>query len=229
MSFAPRPPELTVYVIGSPSEGQKYQYQFVSAADCLPKDEYTIWLVEKTGYEIYGVTIDYITQLAPPGGLGWITPTEPLVGWLNSFKDGLIKNLAVFSHGVRGMIALRYGWDQDLSPDYGLTVDQVKQIDRKKFAPNPTIRFDSCNSGVAFAGAFGGESIARAMADHLQTAVGGWTGRTSYADVNSGKKCAVRGSGQTKNPFSTETWKELESRYWGGGSPKFRLFQPAAK
>lgn len=45
MSVAPpaqEVPGVTIYVIGSPSKGQKYQYQFVSAADCLTKDASTI-------------------------------------------------------------------------------------------------------------------------------------------------------------------------------------------
>lgn len=183
--------------------------------------------MEKTGYEIYGVTLDYITDKAPAGGYGWITPKENLVGWLNRFKDGSIKKLVVFSHGLRGLIALRYGWEDATAPNYGMSVEDVAKIDAKKFAANPVIQFDSCNSGVADAS--GGLSVAQALADHLRTAVGGWTGRTSYADVNSGAACKVRGSGQTKNPFAGETWKEVWSRYKAGGTPEYKLFQPASK
>lgn len=222
---APAAPGLTIYVIGSPSKDQKYQFQFVDAADCKPKDASTIWLIEKTGYEIYGAPLDYITKLAPAGGYGWITPKAPLVGWLNSFKDGTIQRLVVFSHGLRGLIALRYGWEDVKLSDYGLTVGEVASIDPKKFAVNPIIEFDSCNSGVSDSS--GGVSVAQALANRLRVAVGGWTGRTSYADVNSHAACVVRGSGQTHNPFSSETYKEFWSRHKAGGAPEFKLFQPS--
>jgi len=219
----PPPPEVTVIVIGSPSKDQKFQYQFVDAAKCRSRDANTIWLVEKTGYEIYGVTLDYITRLAPQGGYGWITPKEPLVGWLNHFKDGVIKNLVVFSHGLRGLISLRYGWEDAGAANYGLRVDEVEKIDPKKFAASPTVELDSCNSGVPEAS--GGQSVASALAGHLHVSVGAWTGRTSYADINAGG-CTVRGSGQTHNPFSKETWSELWSRHKAGGAPEFKVFPP---
>jgi hypothetical protein len=224
---APPEPGLTVCVIGSPSKDQTYQFQFVNAAGCRPRDAPTVWLVEKSGYEIYGVSLRYITQLAPPGGYGWITPRAGLVGWLNSFKDGTIENLAVFSHGLRAMIALRYGWADAGAPDYGLTVEEVAGIDPRKFIANPNIELDSCNSGVPESGE--GQSVAQALANHLRKPVGGWTGRTSYADVNSGAGCAVRGSGQTHNPLSAETWKELWSRHKAGGAPEYQLFRPNSR
>jgi hypothetical protein len=211
-------------VIGSPSKDQKYQYQFVSAAKCRPNDASTIWLVEKSGYEIYGVSLSYISKeavLAHAGGYGWITPKEPLVGWLNSFKDGSIKRLVVFSHGLRGLIALRYGWEGVKAPNYGLSVEEVARIDQKKFAANPIIEFDSCNSGVPESS--GGLSVAQALANRLHAAVGGWTGRTSYADVNSGASCAVRGS---RLSFSSDILSELWSRSKAGGPPEYKLFQP---
>ncbi len=215
---------LTIMVIGSPSKDQKYQYQFVDAAKCRFNDANTIWLAEKTGYEIYGVSLSYITMLAPAGGYGWITPKAPLTGWLNSMPDGSIKNLIVFSHGLRGLVSLRYGWESVNLSNYGLNVADVSAIDPKKFAPSPTIEFDSCNSGVPEES--GGKSVAQALADRLNTAVGGWTGRTSYAGVNHGT-CAVQGSGQTLNPFSKETWSELWSRHKAGEDPTYRLFSPS--
>jgi hypothetical protein len=83
------------------------------------------------------------------------------------------------------------------------------------------------NSGVPESR--GGLSVAQTLANRLRTAVGGWTGRTSYADINRGAGCAVRGSGQTHNPFSAETWKELWSRHKAGAAPEYRLFQPDSK
>src|SRR5262249_8888490 len=157
------------------------------------------------GYDIYGVSSSYITMLAPPGGYGWITPQAPLVGWLNRMTDGSIKNLIVFSHGLRGLIALRYGWGSVKLDNYSVSVGEVSTIDPKKFAPVPTIEFDSCNSGVPEES--GGKSVAQALADRLNTPVGGWTGRTSYADVNRGG-CSVQPSNQSHNPFSADAWKE---------------------
>ena len=218
-------PTVNLIVIGSPSKEQKYQYQFVDAAKCRSGDPNTIWLVERTGYEIYGVSLSYITMLAPPGGYGWITPQAPLVGWLNSMKDGSIQNLIVFSHGLRGLIALRYGWEDAGAENYGLKVGEVSLIDPKKFAPIPIIEFDSCNSGVPEEK--GGKGVAQALADRLNTPVGGWTGRTSYADVNRGG-CTVQPSGQTHNPFSKETWAEIWSRHKAGGDPQYKVFQPSA-
>jgi hypothetical protein len=226
-SSPPEAPGLTIYVIGSPSKDQKYQYQFVSAAECRPNDPSTIWLIEKSGYEIYGVSLSYISKaaaLAHAGGYGWITPKEPLVGWLNHFNDGSIKKLVVFSHGLRGLIALRYGWEDVNAPNYGLSVDDVASIDPKKFAAIPIIEFDSCNSGVPESS--GGLSVAQALASRLGVMVGGWTGRTSYADINSGASCVVRGSRQSHNPFAAETWKELWSRHKAGGEPEYKLFLP---
>ena len=62
--------------------------------------------------------------------------------------DGSIIELTIFSHGLRGLVALRHGWDSVGWADYGLDLSDVSAIDPKKFAPNPTIEFDSCNSGV---------------------------------------------------------------------------------
>jgi hypothetical protein len=218
-------PELTLYVIGSPSPGQKYQFQFVSAAQCRKGDQSTLWLVEKTGYEIYGVSLDYIKQAAP-GSLGWITPKETLVGWLDKLNEGVIKKMVIFSHGLRGMVALRYGWDQKISPNYGLTIADIAKIDPKKFVPDPSIEFDSCNSGI---GEGGDPSVAQALANRIHSAVGGWTGRTSYADINSGATCEVRGSAQSKNFLSAEFWKERDSRSHAGGAPEYKVFQPSSK
>jgi hypothetical protein len=217
-------PALALIVIGSPSKEQKYQYHFVDAAACRYKDENTIWLVEKTGYEIYGVSLTYIKMLAPRGGYGWITPQATFVGLLNSMPDSSIKNLIVFSHGLRGLVALRYGWESAHAENYGLKLSEVGDIDPKKIAPNPTIEFDSCNSGVPEAR--GGKGIAQALADRLTTPVGGWTGRTSYASINHGG-CAVQPSAQSPNPLSKETWSELWSRYKAGGDPKYQVFQPS--
>src|SRR5689334_12210845 len=121
-------PAISLIVIGSPSRDQSYQLQFVTAANCRLKDANTIWLVERTGYEVYGVPLSTIKMEAPPGGYGWITPQARLAGWLNSMPDGSIQNLIVFSHGLRGLIALRYGWESVNLENYGLSVAEVASI-----------------------------------------------------------------------------------------------------
>jgi hypothetical protein len=217
----PPPPALNLTVIGSPSPDQKFPFQFVNAAECRPRDALSIWLVEKSGYESYGASLEYIKKAAPAGGYGWITEKEPLVGWLNSMPQGSIKSLFVYSHGLRGLIALRYGWDK--LANYGLKEDEVTLIDPDRFAHDPSIEFDSCNSGVPESTKAVG--VAQALANRLHASVRAWTGRTSYAGVNQGD-CTVRGSAQTRNPLAKETWSELYSRWKAGGAPEFKVFQP---
>ena len=86
-------PAIKLIAIGSPSKDQTYQFQFVQAASCRSHDANTTWLVEKTGYEVYGVSLDYIKIKSPAGGYGWITPQTPLAGWINSMPDGSITEL----------------------------------------------------------------------------------------------------------------------------------------
>ena len=69
-------PAISLIVIGSPSRDQSYQLQFVTAANCRLKDANTIWLVERTGYEVYGVPPSTIKMEAPPGGCGRYTRQE---------------------------------------------------------------------------------------------------------------------------------------------------------
>lgn len=121
---------LTVVVIGSPSPDQHYQLQFATAAECLGSNSRAVWIVEKTGYELYGIDLEYFTSFAPPGGLIWVTPGHSLPDILNTFPDASIGRLVVYSHGVPGLVALRYGWGSFGKPDYGLSIPETARLGR---------------------------------------------------------------------------------------------------
>ncbi len=218
---APPPPTpRTVIVIGSPSPSQAYGYQFVTAALCQPRDANTIWLVEHSGYEmIYGTNPSFITGQAPAGGYGWITPSRGLVEWINSMPDASIGRLIVYSHGVPGLVALRYGWGGVNLPDYGLNLQDVARLVPSKFTPGATIEFNSCNTGV---GSGGQASVAQSFANQVGRPVEAWTGRTSYAGINRGT-CRVQGSTYS---LSTDAIAEWWSRHRAGTAPRFRTFSP---
>jgi hypothetical protein len=190
--WRPQPIVRTLIVIGSPTPNQTFQWQFATAAECLGGGLETTWLVEKTGYEALGVSLDYVRLRAPAGGYGWITPEEDLVAWINHMPDHSIDRLFVFSHGLVGIVTLRHGWESVGLRDYGLSVADVERIDPNKFAPDAMFEFDSCNSATETD--FG--SVAQAFADRTRHATTAWTGRTSYYGVNRGT-CTVVGSGIT--------------------------------
>ncbi|MFH2102455.1 MAG: DUF4157 domain-containing protein [Chloroflexota bacterium] len=219
-SLPPSAPPKTVIVIGSPSSSQAYGFQFVTAALCHPRDANTIWLVEHSGYEmIYGTHPRFITDQAPMGGYGWISPSQNLAGWINSMPDRSISRLVVYSHGVPGLVALRYGWGAVNLPDYGLNLNDIARLAPSKFTPDATIEFNSCNTGV---GAGGQTSLAQNFANRTGRPVQAWTGRTSYAGVNRGT-CQVRGSSYS---VSTDAISEWWSRRRAGTAPQLRTFSP---
>ena len=210
---------LTVVVIGSPSPDQRYQLQFATAAECLGKDMNTIWIVEKTGYEIYGISLDYFTTFGPPGGLIWLTPGRSLTDILNKFPDGSIGRLVVYSHGVPGQVTLRYGWGS-LSPDYGLSIPDVARLSSAKFAKDAEIEFNSCNTGSE---TDEGANLAQEFAEQTGQPVRAWTGRTSYSGINKGT-CSVGPSRVTgaREFFTEQVW----SRWAKGRDPHLRTFTP---
>ncbi|MCA9936158.1 MAG: DUF4157 domain-containing protein [Anaerolineales bacterium] len=211
----------TVIVIGSPSPGQAYGFQFVSAALCHSNDKNTLWLVERSGYEmIYGTNPGFITDQAPAGGYGWITPSHNLVGWINSMPDSSIGRLVVYSHGVPNLVSLRYGWASVNMPNYGLNLQDIARISPSKFADNASIEFNSCNTGINTDEG----NLAQAFANRTGHSVQAWTGRTSYAGINRGT-CRVQGSRYT---LSTDAISEFWSRRRAGASPQLRTFTPQA-
>ena len=213
------PQPKTIIVIGSPSPEQAYGFQFVSAALCHPNDLNTIWLVEHSGYEmIYGTHPRHITDQAPAGGYGWITPSRGVVGWINSMPDGSISHLLVYSHGVPGLVALRYGWGDVGMPDFGLNLQDVARLSPSKFTPDATIEFNSCSTGITTSQG----NLAQAFANQTGRPVGAWTGRTSYAGINRGT-CRVQGSSYS---LSTDAITEFWRRRQAGTTPQFRTFAP---
>jgi outer membrane protein OmpA-like peptidoglycan-associated protein len=215
---APSQPK-TIIVIGSPSPDQAYGFQFVSAALCHSKDKNTTWLVEHSGYEmIYGTNPRFITDQAPAGGYGWITPSENLVGWINSMPDHSIGHLAVYSHGVPNQVTLRYGWSRIGMPDYGLNLHGITLLSPNKFTPNAIIEFNSCNTGTTTDSG----NLAQAFANQVNRPVRAWTGRTSYSGINRGT-CRVQGSTYS---ISRDAIREYWSRRRAGTSPQLRTFAP---
>ncbi len=227
-------PGFTVILVGSPEPpaDQPYQLQFVTAAATQPMGPNTIWLIERTGYEIYGVSLSFMKSYNVR--YSWITPTAAAVAAINAMPDDSIATLIAYSHGVsfdtwendhpphKGatsgecMVALRYGWD--MSPDYGITLDDIASISPSKFRHDATIQLNSCNSGTVGSA---GKSIAQTLADRLGLQVWGWTGRTSYADINHGTGTSVRGSqagwGDKKQYFDNMR----------GRTPVFKSFGPS--
>jgi Domain of unknown function (DUF4157) len=214
----PTPPK-TIIVIGSPSPDQRYQLQFATAAECQAGDANTIWLVERTGYEIYGIPLNYFERYHPPGGYGWITPEHNLVGWLNSMPDHSIGRLIIYSHGVPGNVTLRYGWGRNNLPDYGLNIREVASLNRDKFTNDAQIEFNSCNTGTETDSG----NLAQAFANQIGRPVRAWTGRTSYTGINRGT-CSV---GPSTITGVWEFFKEqVYSRWIRGRTPRLETFQP---
>jgi len=229
---------LTIVLVGSPEppSQQPYQLQFVTAAATLPMGPNTIWLIERTGYELYGVSLSFIKNYAVR--YAWITPKTPVTRAFSLMPDHAISRLVAFSHGVsfdtfennfpphggatagECMVALRYGWDQ--VPDYGLSLDEIPSVDPAKFRQNAVIELNSCNSGTVGSR---GRSVAQTLANRVGLAVWGWTGRTSYADINHGTGTKVRGSaggliGDRKQYFDSTM---------RGRTPVFQVFSPACE
>ena len=184
----------TVIVVGSPSPKQAFGFQFVSTTLCHPKDANTLWLVENSGLEmIYGTQPSYITDQAPTGGYGWITPPKGLIEWINSMPDRSIRYLFVYSHGVPGLVSLRYGWIEVGLPDYGLNLEDVARLSPNKFTPDATLEFNFYSTGITAPEG----NLAQAVANQTMHPVKAWTGRTSYVGINRGT-CKVRGSRYTE-------------------------------
>ncbi len=207
-----------VYVIGSPSPGQAYPLQFVTAA-VQGKQGEAVWFVERTGYEAAGVDLAKITAKAPGGRVRWVTPDDPLPGQLNKLPPGSVRHLVLYSHGLDGIATLRYGWGDKGKPDYGLDRADARKIDGHIFSETALIDLESCQGGTNMTGG----SLAQVVADTTGHRTYGWTGRTSYADVNKGTG-GVRGSEYT---FSRDAVREWWVRNWvAEASPERKTFEP---
>lgn len=245
--------EKTVIVIGSPTPDQTFPLQFVWAAECQGFDDSTIWLVEYTGYVLYELFIvptlgkhalhpaaylrdNYAMNGDTKDRFGWITPRYDLVKWLNmlAVPDGAIGRLIIYSHGVPGLIALRYGWggdDYGHAGDYGLSAKEVAGISRKKLSKDAEIVVNACNTGLSDRAHLPWnwqEPLAQTLANRLHRPVLAWTGRTSYSSINHARSCLVRPSQYTTAP--SDSLKEFGRRIENDGNPAHgpeqKIFKP---
>lgn len=216
----------TVSIIGSPGPGEiakGHPYQFVNAALGKGVDQNTVWAIEKTGYAAGKVDTEYIETVSP-GCLIWLTPSKSVASISSDFPTASIASMTVFSHGLAGFVTLRHGWSESPTnlPDYGIAFNEIKSLSSSKFTSDATIEFDSCNTGTSIEEG----NLAQEAAYITGHNVKAWTGRTSYADVNSGKG-GVRGS-RIHTPEGTD-WHEWLSQSVRGRYPVLKTFSPPGK
>jgi hypothetical protein len=234
---AERTPASRVVVVGSPSPGElaaNHPLQFVNAARSFGTDENTLWLVERTGYELAGIDVGRIEQLAAPARVEWITPENDLVTHLNRLPMGSIREFRVYSHGVPASVTLRYNWPGE--SNYGLSIPNVRSMRTDLFASDAQVRFDSCNTGTSDWSQSGG-NLAQSFAEQSGRPVEAWTGRTSYtetnqaagehpADVVASEKLGRHG-GLLRRIWHTD-WVEVLSQWGQGRTPVLRRFEPVS-
>lgn len=147
-----------------------------------------MWLVERTGYEAGGVDLGGLETRARGAQIFWITPSSPLTQLLGEFPQGSIAELHVFSHGVPGLVTLRYRGPD--GPNSGLDVTGARALRADRFTADADISFDSCNTATDPSLAPGipddDHSLAAEVADATGRPVTAWVGRTSYRQVNRG-------------------------------------------
>lgn len=221
-----RPAFSNIYVIGSISPGEiqvHHEFQFVNAAVYRGLDDRTLCIVERTGYERGGVVLSSLEAALRPARIVWVTPQVPLVVALNALPAGSIRRLVVFSHGLPGMLTLRYGWDGAGAPNYGLSIPEVVRLRKEPFHSDVEIEFNSCNTGSQTDDGI----LAQELATHLDRPVKAWMGRTSYTDVNDGM------ADGTADILPSEIWRgsldttEMLSQWWDGRVPRLIRFLPA--
>lgn len=173
----------TVYVIGAPGPGEvsaKHPFQFIDAAVYRGVDSDTLCLVEQTGLRNARVELKSVETRLAPASIRWLTPQNGLVAALNRLSPGSICRLIVFSHGLPGLLTLRYGWTGHT--DYGLKSSELAGLRKDLFTPEAELEFNSCNTG-----SYSDEGIlAQNLATHVNRPVKAWTGRTSYREINNG-------------------------------------------
>lgn len=182
------PGEYTVVVVGSPGPAEVkagHGFQFADAAARVGGDK-RVWLVERTGYELAGLSMSGIESRANGAPVFWITPGTPMATLLKQFPPKSIVGLHVFSHGLAEQLTLRYGWPD--KENYGLSIGEARTLTPEAFHPRAALTFDSCNTAtVPMAGLRESErGLAGEVADATERPVTAWTGRTSYRLVNKG-------------------------------------------
>lgn len=225
------PGPFNVAVIGAPGPGEiqaSHPYQFMNAARYAGVTRNTVWIVEQTGYVAGNIDRGQIESNAAPGCLLWLTPQRPLASILASeFPEGSIGSMTVYSHGLPGQVTLRYGWESQGLPNYGITLPQVRSFSDSRFTPDATINFDSCNTGTDV----GEGALAQEMAYTTGRQVRAWTGRTSYAEVNDGgadNDTAVHGSEVWREGRRQPDWTEVASRFLLR-TPQLMTFSPPGR
>lgn len=213
-----------VVVVGSPGPVEvkkKHCFQFVNAAAHLGgTSPQSVWLVERTGYEMAGLSLSEVERRAGRARVFWIAPDRPLEKALREFPHHSIESLQVFSHGLAGHLALRYGWPN--FKDYGLDPSGARSLSPDSFVPGAVITFDSCNTGTG-----GEDSLAQLIADAAEQPVTAWTGRTSYREFSRRDQFPdpqIRGSEifpSTGGKDAAELWSRIQ-----GHDPIRETFAP---
>ena len=175
---------LKVMVIGSPgpAEVPNRPYQFMNAALYQGTDENTIWIVEKTGYDLGEVDTGHIESSVGAGRVMWLTPETSLVGILNGLPLASVQTMYLYSHGLPGQITLRYGWYDQGHANYGLSMSEIDSLQGTVFTDSADIQFHACNTGSDTPDG----NVAAEFAHQTGRDVQAWTGRTSYTEVNDG-------------------------------------------
>jgi hypothetical protein len=171
------PGRYKVILVGAPGKAEidaHHPLQFVKAAAQSGRDAHTVWLVERTGYQLGKVPESDVEAQAEKATVFWIDPGHGLVEAIKSFPPHSIERMEAYGHGTPGLLAMRHGWDDQ--PDYGLTTAEAQTMSSDAFTPDATISFDSCNSAA----------VAAAIAESTERPATGWAGRTTYHDVNEG-------------------------------------------
>jgi len=180
--------EYTVVVVGSPGPGEVkvgHAFQFADAAARVGGTS-PVWLVERTGYELAGVSMSGIESRAKGAPIYWITPGTPMATLLRQFPPKSIVGLHVFSHGVPEQLTLRYGWPD--KENYGLSISEARTLTPEAFHPQAALTFDSCNTATVLSPGLreSERGLAGEVADATGRPITAWTGRTSYRLVNKG-------------------------------------------
>ena len=220
-------PHWKVMVIGSPSpkehsfteKGKSFdsRLEFVQAAKSQGMDRSTIWIVEHYGYQRAGIPDETVRkEAAGVGKFVWLEKGASLAAELNKLENGSIHQMHVYSHGLRGIVALGHGW----GGDYGFDEKDAAKLDAKKFADDADIELDSCNSAISPV-FMGSKSAAQALADQIGLPVRAWTGRTAYADITRGGS-RVRGS----QIGGWDAFSEILSRMAAWDLPHLTIVRP---
>lgn len=171
------PGRYKVILVGAPGRAEVdagHPLQFAKAAAQSGRDAHTIWLVERTGYQLGKVPESDVVAQAGAATVFWVVPGHGLVEAIKSFPANSIERMEAYGHGTPGLLAMRHGWED--RADYGLSATEAKSLSPDAFTLDATISFDSCNSAA----------VAEAVAQATERPATGWEGRTSYHDVNAG-------------------------------------------